>query len=874
MDSLNIDNTSTDDNSGNQNFINLTNAGTIQGNGTYKIGGVFTSTGTFTAGSSLVNFNGNGNQTIPGLTFNNLSVAGSGSTKTAAGNITVNGTLTVFTKDTIDMSTYTLGGSLSAIVDSSIIKTQSTASTPLPSGKTWAGPIYYNGSSSQNIVSGNYSDLNGTGGARVLASGTIGISGTFTPGSGAYTVTGSKIDFNGSGAQTIPAFAFNCLTVSGGSTKTLGGAISLLDSLNLAASTTLALSSYDVTLISSATAIARIANTPSSASITYGTGQFVVQRYVPGRRKYRLTASSVTTSTSSSLSVGQEALSIWGNWQNSGDNTTANVGNFITGGTSGDGFDQQTVNASLFTYDDVNRKFVGYTTANGKNTMYTPLKAGIPYYMFIYGDRTNTIFATSPHPTVLSARGTVLTGDQTYTTSSSIPLSGVTNRYTMLGNPFASPIDWALVSRTNISNTFWGWDPNLSTTGGYVTVSTTGTVTLISPFSGTVGLNQYIQPGEGFFVQTTGSSPSMTIHESDKVSNFNSIAFKGSGVGGTNNTTTNSIPLIAVNLQYSSAGNPVLADGTLAAFDPGFSNSVGNEDGTKIAGSAEGIAIQSDTNLLSIDARQMPGNLDTIFLNVSKLTKPQYTLQIFTNQMVNGNLQPFLEDTYLNYAQIISLTDTTFIPFNVVSGVPASSAANRFRIVFHDISVLPITFISINAKQKDKDVEIDWTVAEESSTRKYEIERSSDGVSFSKTGEVTAKGSNGNVSYQWLDVQPLSGKNFYRVRGVNADGKYLLSKIVLVNIDAASTPVVSSIKVFPNPVINQQINLQLTDLPKGAYTVQLINPQGQVVLIQNINHNGGSAGQVISIPKTLAAGIYIIQVGNATTRGSQSIRIN
>ena len=37
----------------------------------------------------------------------------------------------------------------------------------------------------------------------------IGIAGTFTPGAGTYTITGSAIDFNGAGAQTIPAFAFN-----------------------------------------------------------------------------------------------------------------------------------------------------------------------------------------------------------------------------------------------------------------------------------------------------------------------------------------------------------------------------------------------------------------------------------------------------------------------------------------------------------------------------------------------------------------------------------------------------------------------------------------------------------------------------------------
>ena len=162
-------------------------------------------------------------------------------------------------------------------------------------------------------------------------------------------------------------------------------------------------------------------------------GNVVVERYIPGRRKYRLITSSVTTSPLATLSAGQEALSIWGNWQNSGNSNIANTGTIITGGTMADGFDQQTANVSMYTYDDAARKYVGLSSALGKNTKYTPLKAGIAYYMFIYGDRTNTISTSSPKSTVLKETGTLLLGDQTYNTSSSIPLSNVTGRLYIVG---------------------------------------------------------------------------------------------------------------------------------------------------------------------------------------------------------------------------------------------------------------------------------------------------------------------------------------------------------------------------------------------------------------------------------------------------------
>ena len=171
-------------------------------------------------------------------------------------------------------------------------------------------------------------------------------------------------------------------------------------------------------------------------------------------------------------------------------------------------------------------------------------------------------------------------------------------------------------------------------------------------------------------------------------------------------------------------------------------------------------------------------------------------------------------------------------------------------------------------------MEVDWSVVEDINTRKYEIQRSSNGVNFSKVGEVAAKAISGNLSYQWLDHQPMAGKNFYRVRGVNADGKYLLSKIAWVNIDAPSTAAEPSVKIYPNPVVGQQFNLQLTDMPKGQYSLQLLNAQGQVLFTKEISHSGGTASQVISINNSLPAGIYLLQVINGSTRLSQSIKIN
>jgi len=620
-----------------------------------------------------------------------------------------------------------------------------------------AGTITNSGTITLSTDHTNAGTINGAGDYNIGGNWTN--TGTFTAGAGTVT-------FNGAGAQNIGATTFTNVAFSGGNTKTATGNINVTNVLTLNANTTLALSSYNITLKSSSTATARVAAVASTAAITYGTGKFIVERYVPGRRKYRLITSSVTTSTGSTLTTGQEALSIWGNWQNQG-GSTANVGTIITGGSSTDGYDAQTTNASLYTYNFSARLFSGFTSANGKNTKYTPLKAGVAYYMFVYGDRTNTIYTSTPNYTTLSSAGTILTGDQTYTTGSTIPLNGGSGIYTLLGNPFASPIDWSTLPRTNLSNTYWGWDPNLSSTGGYVTVSTSGSVTLISPFSGTTGLNQYIQSGQGFFVQATAASPTLTIREQDKVSNYNANAFR--------TTSPNNIALIAVNLLYDNGGVQTLADGALAAFDGKFSNSVTNEDASKIMNAAENVSLAEGNNFLSIDERQMPKQNDTLFLNIAKLTKPQYTLQIFANQL-DGLVKAYLEDKYLKTYLPLNLTDTNRITVNITSN--ASSDVNRFRIVFD---------------------------------------------------------------------QPPTG------------------------ILTTTNSIKPEIKVFPNPIKDQQINFQLTGIEKGEYTLILLNSMGQQIFNQPFNYDGSSAKQNIFLAKKLPGGIYHLQVVNKTNNYSKTI---
>ena len=713
------------------------------------------------------------------------------------------------------------------------------------------------------VLSGGTASVNNitiqSGASVTVTAATLQIAGTITN-NGTFTVSYGTMEMNGTLLQTIPVNAFAAKTINNLIVNNSAG-VTLADTLNVLNSLFINSGSLNTSglliLKSSATNTARVAQILSAATTPIA-GNVIVERYISGRRKYRLMSSTVTTSPSSVLVPGQEALSIWGNWQNQGSNATSYVGTIITGGTAADGFDPQTANSSLFTYHDSLRKYIPFSSANGKNTKYTPLTAGAAYYMFVYGDRVNTITTSSPHNTVISSKGTLLTGDQSYTTNSGMPLSNVVGRYTLLGNPFASPIDWASVLKSNIANTYWGWDPNLNSLGGYVSVSTTGIVTLISPYSGSTGLNQYIQPGEGFFVKTTGSLPTLTIREQDKSANNNTLAF--------NPLTPNSIPLIATNLYYTNGVNTILADGAVNAYDSSFNLSVGNEDATKMTSTAEELSILNGTDHLSIDARPMPHAQDTLFLYMAKLTRPQYILEVFANQMAGTGLQPFIKDNYLGTTQPLSLIDTNRIVFNVIASDSLSFRSDRFKIIFKPVSSLPITFISLEAKHHNTIVQVSWIV-NESSNRGYNIQRSDDGIHFTTVGSVSSTlNNNGTANYEWVDITPGEGSKYYRIKALQNDGTFQLSKVVHINALTSLTDLI----IYPNPIKEHMFNFRSSALPQGRYTLKVFNQNGQTLMEQIFDHMGGGIDRRVLLSMKLNPGMYIIWLTDGNKKYTQS----
>ena len=195
-------------------YGNVDNAGGIlHANGLdMTVKGTWTNTGTFAPTTAKVTFNGSSSQSITraaGETFNKLAIATSGSTVSLLSNAAV--------ADTFALSSGTLAVGTNTLTLNGTV----TGSGVLTSGTT--GTVSYNKSTDvQNILRANYGNLSFSAYTKTLpATDTVGVAGTFTSGrAGGHTVTGSTVSFNGSGAQLVPVFNFNNLSLVTGGTKT------------------------------------------------------------------------------------------------------------------------------------------------------------------------------------------------------------------------------------------------------------------------------------------------------------------------------------------------------------------------------------------------------------------------------------------------------------------------------------------------------------------------------------------------------------------------------------------------------------------------------------------------------------------------------
>ncbi len=172
------------------------------------------------------------------------------------------------------------------------------------------------------------------------------------------------------------------------------------------------------------------------------------------------------------------------------------------------------------------------------------------------------------------------------------------------------------------------------------------------------------------------------------------------------------------------------------------------------------------------------------------------------------------------------------------------------------LNPLPVKFANVKAFQKNAGVQVEWTNLTEKDVTKYVVERSSNGVAFSPVAEVLARGNQSNAEqYASYDATPVSGTNYYRVTAIEITGKTIYSNIMKVDMGQQD----KVLSLYPNPVKNHQVNFTFSS-QRGSYSINVYNSNGQVVFSKMLQHDGGAITQMIELPASVKTGVYNLKV--------------
>ncbi|WP_448518598.1 T9SS type A sorting domain-containing protein [Rhodoflexus sp.] len=175
---------------------------------------------------------------------------------------------------------------------------------------------------------------------------------------------------------------------------------------------------------------------------------------------------------------------------------------------------------------------------------------------------------------------------------------------------------------------------------------------------------------------------------------------------------------------------------------------------------------------------------------------------------------------------------------------------------------LPVELVSLKAElTPDNQGLITWATAWEKNAAYYEVQRSANGKDFEPLGQVQAKGnSNGKQHYQFTDIRPMRGVNYYRLRQVDADGTFTFSPMVDLVVEHDKR---QWLEVYPNPTKGSNLKVQLLADQPHSTTLRIYDILGRLVCQQSVQVVKGSNQWTIETVKDFAKGVYLLQVGES-----------
>ncbi len=190
-------------------------------------------------------------------------------------------------------------------------------------------------------------------------------------------------------------------------------------------------------------------------------------------------------------------------------------------------------------------------------------------------------------------------------------------------------------------------------------------------------------------------------------------------------------------------------------------------------------------------------------------------------------------------------------------------------------TALPVNITNFKGEHNGSQNVLSWTTLTEQNNKGFELQRSANGRNFSTLGFIDSKSSTGNSSsvltYQFTDVKPFTGNNYYRLKQADKDGRSVISDIVLLK--GVQTNALALSNIYPNPA-KSSVNVVITAPAATKVTIIITDLAGKPVMQQAAQLITGD--NILSLKvNALPSGNYIIKAvsaGNSYTAVSKFVK--
>ncbi len=202
--------------------------------------------------------------------------------------------------------------------------------------------------------------------------------------------------------------------------------------------------------------------------------------------------------------------------------------------------------------------------------------------------------------------------------------------------------------------------------------------------------------------------------------------------------------------------------------------------------------------------------------------------------------------------------------FAVVSSIALRPVDNRLLIGTHGygmwattIPTAPLPVILTEFKgilQNNKTALLQWSTSAEYDSKHFELEKSIDGNSYRRIATLAAAGNSSITrNYSYTDREPLTEKNYYRLKSVDIDNDFKVSNVVLLKLSGVSQDML----VLGNPFRNS-ITVRFIKPPETKGELKLTDMAGRLVARQ-VFGQGEQLVQFTIPPEKTARGAYLLQ---------------